>query len=119
MIFNEENTICIIAGIGILLWFKGMYKILDYLIPNTIFAHIICIIVALVIFYLKDERFYEVGRIYRKTKNEVQNAKLDDEKYYGKFGEKAKSGSKICKTSEAVDENASPAIGELNALHMH
>jgi hypothetical protein len=52
MIFCENDGNYIITAIGLLFWFKGMYRILDYYIPDSMTNNIILVILSLSIIYI-------------------------------------------------------------------
>lgn len=70
MIINEDILISLVIACGILLWFKGMYRAMDILIPNTMLNNILCIIAALVILYILNENFYVLGKSTKDYKTD-------------------------------------------------
>ncbi len=52
MIFCENDGNYIITAIGLLFWFKGMYRILDFYIPDSLTNNIILVILSLSLIYI-------------------------------------------------------------------
>jgi hypothetical protein len=59
----NKNLSLFIIGMATLFWFKGMYKILDYMIPDELSYHILLALIGLSIFYLNDGELNELGSI--------------------------------------------------------
>lgn len=58
-----SNIKILITAIATMFWFKGMYRILDNIIPDTWFHNILMAIGALAFFYLNDGELNEIGKI--------------------------------------------------------
>jgi hypothetical protein len=52
MIFCENDGNYIITAIGLLFWFKGMYRILDFYVPDSLTNNIILVILSLSLIYI-------------------------------------------------------------------
>jgi len=50
----NENIVMLITGIGTIFWFKGMYRILDYVVPDTINYSVLLVIMGLIILFITD-----------------------------------------------------------------
>jgi hypothetical protein len=51
----------LITAIGLLFWFKGMYRILDYYIPDTIANNLILVILSFSIIYINVGSLHVLG----------------------------------------------------------
>jgi hypothetical protein len=58
-----KNFNIIITAMATLFWFKGMYRILDYIIPDTIYYSVSMSLIALFIFYFNDGELNELGKV--------------------------------------------------------
>jgi hypothetical protein len=56
-----ENAKHLIIGFGVLFWFKGMYRILDIYIGDTITNNTILVILSLCIFLYFDGSLEKIG----------------------------------------------------------
>jgi hypothetical protein len=52
MIFCENDGNYIITAIGLLFWFKGMYRIIDFYIPDSLINNVILVILSIAIIYI-------------------------------------------------------------------
>jgi hypothetical protein len=68
MIFCENDTNYIITAIGLLCWFKGMYRILDYYIPDTLNNNIILVILSIALIYISVGSLHILGSIQQPEK---------------------------------------------------
>jgi hypothetical protein len=59
----NKNLSLFIVGIASLFWLHGMFKILEYIIPDKLQYHILLAIVGISIFYLNDGELNELGDI--------------------------------------------------------
>lgn len=57
----KENLKHLIIGFAMLFWFKGMYRILDKYIKDSIENNIIIVIISLAVFYYIDGSFIKIG----------------------------------------------------------
>lgn len=57
----KKNLTHLIIGFGVLFWFKGMYRILDYYIKDTMENNIIIVILSLIIFLSVDGSLEKIG----------------------------------------------------------
>ncbi len=52
MIFCDNDITYLITAIGLLFWFKGMYRIIDFYIQDTLTNNILLVILALALIYI-------------------------------------------------------------------
>jgi hypothetical protein len=58
-----KNIKFLISALATLFWFKGMYRILDEIISDKIINNVILVIAALIIFYINNGEFDEIGSV--------------------------------------------------------
>jgi len=62
----QKNIKFFIVGLATLFWFKGMYRILDLLVPDDWYYAVLLVVIALTIFYCNDGEFNELGQVADK-----------------------------------------------------
>ena len=72
-----KNLDIMITAVATLFWFKGMYRILDYIIPDTWFHSILLSFIALVIFYLNDGELNELGGKIQTAAQPIRHKKSE------------------------------------------
>lgn len=58
----NKNLKLLGTGLATLFWFKGMYRILDLIIPDDLYYSVILVIIALSVFYYDDGELNELGK---------------------------------------------------------
>lgn len=61
MSFYNNEIKYLITAMGLLFWFKGMYRILDFYIKDTLKNNIILVIFALTLIYLSAGSLFVLG----------------------------------------------------------
>lgn len=76
------NIKSIIAGLSIILWFKGMYRIFDKYIKDTMINNVLCIFIAVVIMFLNNGSLAILGQVSTPETNKKNIEKYNNFKNY-------------------------------------
>ena len=72
----NKNIKLLGIGLATLFWFKGMYRILDLLIPDDWYYSVILVIIALTVFYCNDGEFNELGQLSNKIPPQIKTERM-------------------------------------------